>query len=160
MDASTVSRPATRAVHVGCSGWVYKHWRGLLYPEGLPQRLWFQRYSEEFGTVEINSSFYRVPKPETFDKWHDQAPPGFRYAVKASRFITHMKKLKDCQEPVETFLGRARNLGETIGPILYQLPPKWGFDRERLESFIALLPRDLVHVFEFRDKSWISDEVL
>jgi uncharacterized protein YecE (DUF72 family) len=146
-------------IRIGCSGWIYKHWRGVFYPEKMAQHRWFAHYAQTFHTVELNTSFYHLPKPETFTKWRDQAPPGFRYAVKASRFITHMKKLKDCEEPLDTFLTRARNLGEAIGPILYQLPPKWGFNRERIESFIALLPRDLVHVFEFREKSWLTEEV-
>ncbi|MFL6845861.1 MAG: DUF72 domain-containing protein [Allosphingosinicella sp.] len=149
----------TGTVRIGCSGWIYRHWRELFYPARLPQRLWFAHYAETFSTVELNTSFYHLPKPETFTKWRDQAPPGFRYAVKAPRFITHMKKLKECAEPVEVFLGRARNLGEAIGPILYQLPPRWSFDRERIETFIDLLPRDLDHVFEFREKSWMTKEV-
>jgi uncharacterized protein YecE (DUF72 family) len=150
----------TGRVHIGCSGWIYRHWRELFYPAKLAQRLWFAHYSDTFRTVELNTSFYHLPKPETFTKWRDQAPAGFRYAVKAPRFITHMKKLKDCAEPVEEFLGRARNLGVTIGPILYQLPPRWAFNRERLEDFITHLPADLSHVFEFREKSWLTKEVL
>ncbi|MEA3064656.1 MAG: hypothetical protein QOJ27_1102 [Sphingomonadales bacterium] len=147
-------------VRIGCSGWIYRHWRELFYPNGLPQHRWFVHYAETLATVELNTSFYHLPKPETFTKWRDQAPPGFRYAVKAPRFITHMKKLKECAEPVQEFLGRARNLGDAIGPILYQLPPRWALNRERLEDFIALLPGDLAHVFEFREKSWLSEEVL
>ena len=149
-----------KEAHIGCSGWQYRHWRGDFYPEKLAMRRWFEHYSSVFDTVELNTSFYHLPKPETFDKWRDQAPPGFRYAVKASRFITHMKKLKECDEPLETFLSRARRLGPALGPILYQLPPRWPFDRERLESFIAILPRDLTHVFEFREPSWMEEQVL
>jgi uncharacterized protein YecE (DUF72 family) len=148
------------AIRIGCSGWNYKHWREAFYPKGVPVKRWFDHYAGVFETVELNTSFYHLPKPETFTKWRDQAPAGFRYAVKAPRFITHMKKLKDCAEPVEEFLTRARNLGDTIGPILYQLPPRWAFNRERLEQFMALLPPDLNHVFEFREKSWMTDEVL
>ena len=147
-------------IRIGCSGWIYRHWRGPFYPEKLAQRLWFAHYAGEFETVELNTSFYHLPKPESFEKWRDQAPAGFRYAVKGPRFITHMKKLKDCDEPVEEFLRRARGLGETIGPILYQLPPRWACNPVRLDSFIALLPGDLTHVFEFRDKSWLSEDVL
>ena len=110
-------------IHVGCSGWVYKHWRGLFYPEGLPQKRWFERYAEEFDTVEINASFYRLPLASTFDEWRDKAPPGFRYAVKVNRFITHMKKLLDCEEEIDRFIALARRLGDTLGPLLYQLPP-------------------------------------
>lgn len=150
----------TGTIRIGCSGWQYRHWRGLFYPEKLPQRCWFDHYASVFDTVELNTSFYHLPKPETFDKWRGQAPAGFRYAVKASRFITHMKKLKDCAEPLDTILTRARRLGEALGPILYQLPPRWAFDGERLLAFLALLPRDLVHVFEFREPSWMAEEVL
>jgi uncharacterized protein YecE (DUF72 family) len=148
------------AIHIGCSGWNYRHWRGPFYPEKLAVKRWFEHYSGVFRTVELNTSFYHLPRADTFAKWRDQAPEGFRYAVKAPRFITHMKKLKDCEEPVQEFLSRARHLGATIGPILYQLPPKWSFNEERLEAFMALLPRDLHHVFEFREKSWMTQEVL
>ena len=148
------------SVHIGCSGWQYRHWRELFYPAKLPQRLWFEHYAGTFATVELNTSFYHLPKPETFVKWRDQAPPGFTYAVKASRFITHMRKLRDCEEPLETFLGRARNLGPALGPILYQLPPSLHLDIERLDAFIDRLPRDLGHVFEFRHKSWYAEEAL
>jgi len=151
---------ALGTIRIGCSGWIYRHWRGLFYPEKLAQHRWFAHYAETFETVELNTSFYHLPKPETFAKWRDQAPPGFRYAVKAPRFITHMKKLKDCAEPVEEFLRRARNLGAAIGPVLYQLPPRWACNPDRLGEFIALLPRDLLHVFEFREKSWLTAEVL
>jgi uncharacterized protein YecE (DUF72 family) len=147
-------------IRIGCSGWIYRHWRGLFYPEKLAQKRWFEHYSAEFETVELNTSFYHLPKADTFAKWRDQAPEGFRYAVKAPRFITHMKKLKDCAEPVEEFLSRVRNLGGTIGPILYQLPPRWTCNVGRLEEFAGHLPSDLVHVFEFREKSWLSEEVL
>jgi uncharacterized protein YecE (DUF72 family) len=150
----------TGTVRIGCSGWIYRHWRELFYPARLAQHRWFAFYADTFETVELNTSFYHLPRPETFTKWRDQAPPGFRYAVKAPRFITHMKKLKECAEPVEEFLRRARNLDGAIGPILYQLPPRWALNRERLEEFIALLPPDLAHVFEFREKSWMTEEVL
>lgn len=150
----------TGSVHIGCSGWIYRHWRDLFYPAKLPQRLWFGHYAATFATVELNTSFYHLPKAETFAKWLDQAPPGFRYAVKGSRFITHMKKLKDCEEPLDTFLDRARNLGSALGPILYQLPPSLHLDLARLDAFIDLLPRDLAHVFEFRHKSWYTEEAL
>jgi len=147
-------------IRIGCSGWNYRHWRGDFYPEGVPVKRWFAHYAQAFDTVEINASFYRRPTAETFAKWRDQAPEGFCYAVKAPRFITHMRKLKECEESVAEFLARARHLRPALGPILYQLPPNWRFDRERLESFLALLPRDLTHVFEFREPSWLADEVL
>lgn len=146
-------------IRIGCSGWNYRHWRGVFYPEGLPVKRWFAHYAEAFDTVEVNASFYRLPTAETFAKWRNQAPAGFCYAIKAPRFITHMRKLKDCGESIAEFLTRARRLQPALGPILYQLPPKWRFDRERLEGFLALLPKDLAHVFEFREPSWVADEV-
>jgi uncharacterized protein YecE (DUF72 family) len=148
------------AIRVGCSGWNYKHWRGPFYPEKLPMKGWFEHYSAVFDTVEINNSFYMLPKAETFEKWRDQAPAGFCYAVKANRFLTQAKKLKDCAEPLERMLTPMRHLGERLGPVLYQLPPRFRLNLERLDEFIALLPRDLTHVFEFRETSWYTDEVL
>ena len=146
-------------IHVGCSGWVYRHWRGLFYPEGLPQKRWFERYAEEFDTVEINASFYRLPLASTFEGWRNKAPPGFRYAVKVNRFITHMKKLLDCAEAADQFIALARPLGETLGPLLYQLPPSLKLDLARLENFLQRLPRDLHHVFEFRNPAWYVPEL-
>ena len=160
MQAAVVSNSGDRAIRVGCSGWVYKHWRGLFYPEGLPQKRWFERYSQEFDTVEINASFYRLPLPSTFDGWREKAPPVFRYAVKANRFITHMKKLVGCDEEIARFIELARRLGPALGPILYQLPPSLHRDLSRLEAFIARLPNDIEQVVEFRHKSWYDDEVL
>src|SRR4051795_7192326 len=116
MQTTIVSTADQRQVHIGCSGWVYRHWRGTFYPEGLPQKRWFERYAEEFDTVEINASFYRLPLATTFTGWREKAPPGFRYAVKVNRFITHMKKLLDCEEPVDQFVELARPLGEKLGP--------------------------------------------
>src|SRR5205085_1235644 len=127
MQRSTVSK----SIHVGCSGWVYRHWKGLFYPEGLPQKRWFERYTEDFDTVEINASFYRLPLASTFDGWRDKAPQGFRYALKVNRFITHMKKLIDCEQPLSDFVALARRLNGTLGPLLYQLPPSLKFNLER-----------------------------
>ncbi len=145
-------------IRIGCSGWTYKHWRERFYPPKLPAKRWFEFYAETFDTVEINNSFYRLPPPETFRKWRDQAPQGFRYAVKANRFITQAKKLKDCAEPLERMLAPTRELGPTLGPILYQLPPSLRINLARLADFLSLLPKDLTHVFEFREPSWLTDE--
>jgi uncharacterized protein YecE (DUF72 family) len=147
-------------IRIGCSGWNYKHWRERFYPKGLRVRSWFAFYAEHFDTVEINNSFYRLPKPETFAKWRDQAPPGFCYAVKANRFLTQAKKLKDCQEPLERMMTPMRQLGDRLGPVLFQLPPRFRINLERLESFLRLLPGDVVSVFEFREKSWLVAETL
>lgn len=144
---------------MGCSGWIYPHWRGRFYPEKLAVKRWFAFYAEHFDTVEINNSFYRLPKPETFDAWAAQAPPGFRYAVKANRFLTQAKKLKDCEEPMARMMPAFRHLGETLGPVLYQLPPRFKVNLERLEAFLELVPKDVVNVFEFREKSWHDDRV-
>lgn len=147
-------------IHVGCSGWVYRHWRGPFYPEDLPQKRWFHHYASEFDTVEINASFYRLPLASTFDGWREKAPSGFRYALKVNRFITHNKKLLGCAEPLAEFIGLARRLGSALGPLLYQLPPSLHRNDERLAAFLALLPPDLEHVIEFRHASWYADEVL
>lgn len=144
---------------MGCSGWIYPHWRGRFYPEKLAVKRWFAFYAEHFDTVEINNSFYRLPKPETFDGWATQAPPGFRYAVKANRFLTQAKKLKDCEEPMARMMPAFRHLGETLGPVLYQLPPRFKINLERLEAFLELVSKDVVNVFEFREKSWYDDRV-
>jgi uncharacterized protein YecE (DUF72 family) len=146
-------------VRIGTSGWVYKDWRGIFYPPKLPARSWFAYYAEHFDTVEINNTFYRLPPAETFTAWKRQAPPGFLYAVKASRFLTHQKKLKDPGEALVNILGQARHLGPHLGPILYQLPPYWRRDVARLREFISFLPLDMCHVFEFRDPSWFAPEV-
>jgi uncharacterized protein YecE (DUF72 family) len=137
----------------------YKHWRGLFYPDELPQKRWFEFYSAEFDTVEINATFYRLQRTSTFEKWRSQAPPGFLYAVKANRFITHMKKLKESKEPLRKFFTPAKHLKETLGPILYQLPANFHKDVPRLEAFLKSLPGGVEHAFEFRDKSWYDDEV-
>ena len=147
-------------IRVGCSGWVYKHWRGRFYPDDLPQKRWFEYYTAHFDTVEINNSFYRLPPASTFDRWQEQAPSGFCYAVKANRFITQAKKLMDCAEPLERFLAPTRHLEGHLGPILFQLPPRFRLNLDRLESFLNLLPTDLNFVFEFRDKSWLVEETL
>ena len=154
MQTSTGSQ-----IHVGCSGWVYKHWRGILYPEGLPQTRWFHRYAEEFDTVEINASFYRVPLATTFDGWREKAPERFRYAVKVNRFITHLKKLVGVEEALGEFIDLARKLGPALGPLLYQLPPSLKIDLDRLENFLKLLPTDIDNVFEFRNQGWYVPEL-
>ena len=147
------------ALRIGCSGWQYKHWRGDFYPAGLPQSRWFAHYALTFDTVEINNSFYRLPPPETFARWRDQAPRRFLYAAKASRFLTHMKKLKDPEDPLARFFDNARELRPNLGPVLYQLPPRWPLNLERLEIFLKALPRQYRHTVEFRDPSWYDPRV-
>ena len=144
---------------IGCSGWQYRHWRGTFYPQDLVQRRWLEYYASQFDTVEINNTFYRLPEASAFAEWSRQAPAGFLYAVKASRFLTHMKKLKDPEQPLDRLFSRALRLGRAFGPVLYQLPPRWGVDLERLETFVRSLPRRRRHVIEFRDPSWYTDVV-
>ncbi len=146
-------------VRVGCSGWQYKHWRGAFYPADLPQTRWFEYYAARFDTVEINNSFYRLPERSTFVTWARRAPMGFEFAVKASRFLTHMKKLKDPQEPLDRLFSRMRGLGTHLGPVLYQLPPGLKPDVERLRTFLHLLPRGARHVLEFREPAWYTREI-
>ncbi len=146
-------------VRVGCSGWLYAHWRGRFYPAELAARGWFAYYAGQFDTVEINNTFYRLPEPSTFETWRRQAPRRFGYAVKASRFLTHRKKLKDPREPLRRLFARASRLGPTFGPVLYQLPPRWPANLERFEAFLRALPKRRRHAIEFRDPSWYDDRV-
>jgi uncharacterized protein YecE (DUF72 family) len=147
-------------IRIGCSGWQYKHWRGDFYPAELPQRRWLEYYAARFDTVEINNTFYRLPEAATFAAWGRRVPRRFVYAVKASRFLTHMKKLKDPEDPLRLFFSRARRLAHAFGPVLYQLPPRFPVNRDRLERFLDALPRTRRHVVEFRDPSWYREDVL
>src|SRR5688572_6501360 len=155
----------TQKIRLGCSGWQYKQWAAAagpaapFYPARLAQKRWFAHYARQFDTVEINNSFYRLPPPGTFAKWRDQAPRGFLYAVKASRFLTHMKKLKDPEEPLSRFFESAVHLGQHLGPVLYQLPPGWRIDVDRFEIFLRALPKGYRHTVEFRDTSWYDDRI-
>lgn len=144
---------------IGTSGWVYRQWREVFYPPKLAQSKWLEFYCQHFATVELNNSFYRLPTEKAFSNWRQTSPEGFIYAVKVSRFITHIKRLKDVEEPIQTFLSRARLLGEKLGPLLYQLPPNMHRNDERLENFLSLLPKELSHVLEFRHESWLDEGV-
>ena len=147
-------------VFVGTSGWHYKHWlNGVFYPAGTTGRAMFEFYARHFNTVEINNSFYRLPTATTFDNWRESAPRGFQYAVKASRFITHMKKLKEPKSSSEKFFLVAERLEEKLGPILFQLPPRWKLNIERFAEFLEMLPREHRYAFEFREESWLVPEV-
>lgn len=125
----------------------------------MPSSQWLEFYARHFDTVEINYSFYRLPERDVFERWRDETPPNFTFAVKASRYLTHRKKLKDPEEPVDRLLTRAGGLGNKLGPVLYQLPPRWNVNVERLEHFLSILPQNLRHVLEFRDDRWQIDEV-
>ena len=145
-------------IRIGTSGWHYVHWSGRFYPEGLGKSKWFQHYATHFDTVEINNTFYQLPKQQTFENWHKQAPKNFLYTVKANRYITHIKRLKDVSEPLERFFKRACLLKGNLGAILYQLPPSFHKDLDRLEGFVRLLGKKLTAVFEFRHESWFSED--
>jgi len=149
---------------IGTSGYHYPHWwNGVFFPSDLPQRKWLEFYAEYFDTVELNVSFYRLPKKEVFEGWYKRTPKRFSFAVKGSRFITHIKRLKDCRELLSLLLDHASPLKEKLGVVLWQLPPRFRFQEERLEEFCVLLstlPRSkrLRHAFEFRDESWFCRE--
>lgn len=147
-------------IRIGTSGWHYKHWLdGVFYPPGVKGAEMFQFYARHFDTVEINNSFYRLPTAKTFDTWRESSPSGFCYAVKASRFTTHMKKLKDPKSSSEKFFLAAERLEEKLGPILFQLPPRWKLNLERLAEFLEALPVEHKYAFEFREESWLVPQV-
>lgn len=153
-------RGAGRArVRIGTSGWNYNHWQGPFYDESLPSKDWLEFYAEKFQSVEINNSFYQLPAKKTIKSWRDTVDDDFVFAIKASRYITHMKKLKDPRESTPKFFNVADELKDKLGPILFQLPPKWNCNVERLDEFLRSLPEGYRYVFEFRDESWWRDDV-
>jgi len=145
--------------YIGTSGWHYDHWRDRFYPEKLAKSGWLEFYASHFTTVELNNSFYRLPSEVAFATWRDSSPANFTFAVKVSRFITHIRRLKDTDEAVDKFITRAKILGEKLGPLLYQLPPNMHRDDERLGLFLSILPRGMKHVIEFRHQSWLKERV-
>ena len=147
-------------IHIGTSGWHYRHWIGTFYPVGTKSAEQFDFYKQSFSTVEINNSFYRLPSPEVFKSWRKESPGEFLFVVKASRFITHNKKLKDPEESIKRFFSNVRHLKEKLGPILFQLPPSWKKNAERLEAFLGVLPKKYRYVFEFRNTTWYDDEIV
>ncbi|MDP8248838.1 MAG: DUF72 domain-containing protein [Candidatus Tritonobacter lacicola] len=148
----------TGMLFVGTSGWSYGHWKGLFYPDDLPRSKWFAHYVKTFSAVEINYSFYRMPSPSTIEKWGKETPGDFVFAMKASRYLTHMKRLNVEGKSVDVFAERVGGLGKKLGPVLYQLPPKQEKDLRKLENFIGLLPGGMRHAVEFRHDSWICEE--
>ena len=144
---------------VGCSGWMYKDWRGTVYPERLPMKRWFEHYATMFDTVEINNTFYRLPPPSTVEAWAAQAPTGFLYAIKLGQFGSHRMKLRDAASWMPNHLDRAKRLGASLGPTLVQLPPRWKRNVERLDEFLSVAPRTMRWAVELRDASWVHDEV-
>ncbi|WP_043528186.1 DUF72 domain-containing protein [Litchfieldella xinjiangensis] len=146
-------------LRVGTSGYQYKHWRGRFYPKDLPQTRWFDFYAEHFDTVEINNTFYNLPSAETFDAWKEAAPKGFEYVLKFSRYGSHIKRLKEPENSVNTFLEVAKRLGTHLGPVLVQLPPRWKARPDRLADFLETAPGKVRWAFEFRDAEWLNEEV-
>ena len=148
----------TSGIHVGTSGWHYEHWQDVFYPGHIPDRDRLAYYAGRLNTVEINNSFYQLPAVETLARWRKSVPREFVFAVKASRYITHMKKLKDTKKSLFAFLRRMDALEDNLGPILFQLPPRWRFNPDRLHSFLQLLPSGYRYAFELRDPSWQNPE--
>jgi uncharacterized protein YecE (DUF72 family) len=149
-------------IRVGCSGWNYAHWRnGVFYPPRCPARLWLDYYARHFDTVEVNATFYRLPTAKAVQGWVDQAPDDFCFAVKMSRYVTHVKRLRDLPPSLELFYGRIEPLVRSpkLGPVLWQLPPTFRRDDARLAEALAQLPPGR-HCFEFRHPSWFADEVM
>jgi len=145
--------------YIGTSGWHYDDWRDRFYPEKLPKAKWLEFYGSYFTTVELNNSFYRLPSETAFATWYDSSSSNFTFAVKVSRFITHIKRLRNTDEAVDNFITRAKVLEKKLGPLLYQLPPNMHRNDEVLESFLSTLPHGMKHVFEFRHQSWLEEKV-
>ncbi|MER6347445.1 DUF72 domain-containing protein [Streptomyces sp. NPDC001595] len=146
-------------LYVGTSGWQYKDWRGLLYPEGCPTRLWLEEYAGRFATVEINNAFYRLPSRENFASWRERVPADFVVAVKASRYLTHIKRLKEPEEPVERLMTHAAGLGDRLGPVLLQLPPTLRADAGLLDACLRRFPKSTRIAVEPRHPSWWTPEI-
>ncbi len=144
---------------VGTSGWNYPHWRGRFYPRRLPASEWLAYYARWFRTVEVNSTFYRLPASTVFAAWRAVVPGTFTFSIKASRFITHIKRLRAGRAPVRRLLGRARSLRRALGPVLFQLPPTFACDEARLTAFLAGLPPGRRYAMEFRHESWHRESV-
>lgn len=144
---------------IGTSGWSYEHWKNIFYPSKLKSTEWLKFFSQHFKTVEINNSFYRLPPRETFLKWYTASPNNFIFAVKVSRFITHIKRLRECQEPMQKFLDHSSALKEKEGPLLFQFPPSFKIDLARLENFLSILPSGKEYVFEFRHQTWFDKKI-
>lgn len=148
-------------VWVGTSGWTYDGWRGLFYPKDVAKKRWLEWYGEQFATTEVNGSFYRTPSLAAVRGWRDQTPDDFIFAWKASKFITHWKRLtENCKNSLELMETRLQALGPKAGPVLFQLPARFKADRERLASFLKMLPKRYKYAFEFRDESWYDERLL
>ena len=146
-------------IYIGTSGWSYEHWKDNFYPSNLKTNLWLNHYAKQFSTVEINSTFYRTPVNATVNNWFEQVPKNFIFSIKASRYITHIKRLYDCQESLEYFFNVSKGLKSKAGPILFQLPPSFKLNQERFTEFVSSLSSEYQYVFEFRHPSWYVDDI-
>ena len=146
-------------IYIGTSGWLYKHWNGRFYPEKSNAKQQWEFYCEHFDTVEINNSFYKLPPPTVFEDWYSNSPKKMLFAVKGNRFITHMRKLTQPEEPITRLFFSILQLKEKLGPILFQLPPKWKVNVTRLMEFLEALPKGYRYAFEFRNETWYNEEI-
>lgn len=146
-------------LYIGTSGWSYYHWKETFYPKELPTKKWLEYYSEYFDTVELNTTFYHLPLKSTVKNWNEKVPSNFLFSVKGSRYITHLKRLLDCQESLNLFYESIKSLNQKQGPILFQLPPSFKMDVERLDQFLKILDKKYRYVFEFRNDTWYEEEV-
>lgn len=156
--------PGDRVIRVGTSGWSYDEWAGTFYPPGLAKARWAEHYRRVFSTVEVNATFYRLPKPTMVQRWREEAPADFRYVTKGSRYLTHIRRLRDSTAGVRTYFDRVAELAPRLSAVLWQLPPNLERDVDLLETFLGALPRQLGpgflrHAVEFRHRSWVTDEV-
>jgi uncharacterized protein YecE (DUF72 family) len=151
----------TSELHIGTSGWTYAGWRGSFYPGDIPKRCWLEHYAGVFNSAEINGSFYRTPSLEAVRRWRDETPKDFTYAWKASKFITHWKRLTPkCRNSIALMKTRLKALGPKAAVVLFQLPPQFGKNEPRLRAFLKMLPKEYRYAFEFRDPAWYDDDVL
>jgi uncharacterized protein YecE (DUF72 family) len=150
----------SKKIHIGTSGWNYNHWKGPFYERDLKAEDYLDFYKKNFDTVEINNSFYQLPTAEAIKNWKKKVPKSFVFSLKASRYITHMKKLSEPGESLKKFFSMAEQFGPDLGPVLFQLPPRWKCNKQRLKEFFEVLPDEYRYTFEFRDRSWINQEIM
>ena len=150
----------TKGIHIGTSGWNYEHWKGIFYPPDCPKSKWLEFYAQHYGTVELNASFYRLPKPQTFENWRARTPDNFLWAVKANKYITHIKRIRDVEEPLRRFFDSVELLKEKLGPILFQLPPSLSFNEAALSGFCRQLKGNYLYALEIRHESWAQKRAI
>jgi uncharacterized protein YecE (DUF72 family) len=149
-----------KGIYIGTSGWNYEHWKEIFYPPDCPKSKWLEFYAQHYGTVELNASFYRLPKPQTFDNWRTRTPDNFLWTVKANKYITHIKRIQDIEEPLGRFFGSVELLKEKLGPILFQLPPSLSFSEEVLSRFCRQLKENYLYALEVRHASWAQKKAI